>query len=101
MKLTPLISGDLATLRVEGQFQLAGVTEFRAAFEQLVGNPAVKRIEVDLERTTYIDSSALGVLLTSREATRKSGKTIALARARGDVLNVLRIARLDRLFELV
>ncbi len=100
MKLTTQIDGNQATLFVDGLFQLDGVSEFRAAFDPLVATPAVQVIAVDLDRTRYIDSSALGVLLTSREATRKASKTIVLARVRGEVLNVVRVAHLDRLFEL-
>ena len=98
MKVTTTINGERAVLAIEGRFQYDAVMDFRHAMEPLACNAQLTHLEVDLAQTTYIDSSALGVLLVMRDMARKNRKSISLTRCNGDVLQVLSIARFDTLF---
>jgi anti-anti-sigma factor len=98
MKVTTTITGDRAVLAIEGRFQYDAVMDYRQVMEPLAANPDLHHMEIDMSQTTYIDSSALGALLVTRDMSRKNKKTIALTNCRGDVLQVLNIARFDTLF---
>ncbi len=66
----------------------------------MITGPATTRIEVDFSAATYLDSSGLGVLLTSRDLARKNNRELVLTNCRGSVRGVLNVARFDRLFSI-
>ena len=70
--------------------------EFREAYE---GNPDSRNFIIDFEKTEYLDSSALGMLLLLKEHAGDSGK-VEIVNSKADVLNVLKIANFDKLFEI-
>lgn len=100
MKLTTTIQDNRAVLAVEGEFYFDSVMQFRSAASALAANPAVGQIEIDLGRSTYLDSSALGVLLTTREMARKGKKSVALTNCKGEVRQLLEVAKFGNLFSI-
>lgn len=58
-------------------------------------------IVLDLEQVTHIDSSGLAELLGSLTAVEEDGRRLKLARVSKPVEKVLRITRLDRVFEVI
>lgn len=98
MKVSTTIAGDRAVLAIEGRFQYDAVMDFRREMEPLAASEELQHLEIDLSKTSYIDSSALGILLVARDMARKNKKSITLTHCRGDVLQVLNIARFDTLF---
>ena len=59
--------GQELTIYVEGRFDFGAHQEFRDAYERIDSSP--RRYVVDLKNTTYLDSSALGMLLLLRDLT--------------------------------
>ena len=57
--------GKKLTIKITGRFDFGKHQEFRDAYERVDGTP--KRYQVDLQGTTYLDSSALGMLLLLRD----------------------------------
>jgi anti-sigma B factor antagonist len=53
---------------------------------------------VDLSGVSYMDSSGVATLVEGYQLARKSGVEFGLAAAPTSVMNVLRLARLDRVF---
>ena len=98
MDIKTSIQDKVATVRLQGRFDFSVHRSFREAFKSALDNAAVKEIQVDLGAVEYIDSSALGMLLLSRENAAAVGKTVALARAAGPVKQVLDIANFHKLF---
>ncbi len=98
MKVTTTVMKQRSVIAVDGDFSFDSVMAFRKDAEALVKAPAVENIVVDFERTTYIDSSALGILLVLRDQCSKAGKTLVLAKIPGSVRQVLSIAKFDKLF---
>jgi anti-anti-sigma factor len=100
MKLTTSYFGDRAVIAIEGDFEFHGVKEFRDASDAVFLHPNLARVEIDLGRATYIDSSALGILLVTRESAKKKGTALALTHVTGRVRTVLEMARFNKLFEM-
>ena len=98
MNLTKNLVGSRLTLKLAGRFDFSAHHVFRDTFKEAMADPKVAFVQIDLTAVDYINSSALGMLLLSRENAQAAGKSISLANPQGTVKDVLRIANFDRLF---
>ncbi len=92
------LDSNTATLHIDvyGRFDFGLLQQFREAtnlFDQ-----GVKVIEVDLSKTEFMDSSALGMLLLLRGMAGDDKNAVRLKNARPDVRKILEIANFDKLF---
>ncbi|HEX8962435.1 MAG TPA: STAS domain-containing protein [Rhodocyclaceae bacterium] len=88
-----------AVISVPARFDFRLMQDFHAAMDDAVAQRPGSEIVVDLGGTDYLDSSALGMLLVLRDRARHQSKSVVLARARGSVGNLLRIANFGKLFD--
>lgn len=100
MEIQTSISEDTARIRLKGRFEFPTHREFRAAVKQALANPGVQTIEVDLHAVEYMDSSALGMLLLSRENAQMAGKSIVLKHVVGSIRQTIEVANFQRLFDI-
>ncbi|CAG0953793.1 STAS-domain containing protein [Rhodocyclaceae bacterium] len=98
MNLTTSVAGNRLTIRLEGRFDFSAHRAFREAIKAAVANKDIKEVVLDMMKAEYIDSSALGMLLLSRENCTGAGKAIRIANPRGTVKEVLHIASFEKLF---
>ncbi|MDQ7990146.1 MAG: STAS domain-containing protein [Candidatus Dactylopiibacterium sp.] len=87
-----------AVLRLGGRFDFKAHREFRDAVDALLGQAGEKPLQVDLTEVSYLDSSALGMLLMLRDKARAMNKDVALVGVKGSVRQVLDIANFAKLF---
>ncbi len=85
-------------ISVSGRFDFGVHQQFRDA-TNLAGD-GVRTIEVDLGRTDYLDSSALGMLLVLRDKVNGDKNSVHLKNAGPGVKKILEIANFDKLFTL-
>ncbi|MEM7279833.1 MAG: STAS domain-containing protein [Pseudomonadota bacterium] len=85
------------TMHVDGRFDFQVHDEFRNAYCDV--SPGGVKFTVDLCAAEYMDSSALGMLLLLKEHAGDAGK-VEIVNSQSDVLNVLKIANFDKLFEI-
>lgn len=78
------------------RFVFTSHKDFREAL-QLAVDEAPGVVEIDFTYCTYIDSSALGMLLLARDRLTKG---IRLVNVRGVVIQVFQIANFHKLFEI-
>ncbi len=57
--------GRALTINIEGRFDFSAHQDFRESYESSDGDP--QEYCVDMKETTYLDSSALGMLLLLRD----------------------------------
>lgn len=81
--------GDATIVRVDGDLDLATSAELEQALE---GADLTGRIVVDLSGCTFLDSSALRVLVHGARAAETAGGAIALVTKDPGILRVLEIA---------
>lgn len=98
MNITTSVAGNRLTIRFEGRFDFSAHRAFREAIKDAVANAAIREVVLDMMKAEYIDSSALGMLLLSRENCTGAGKTIRIVNPRGTVKEVLHIASFEKLF---
>ncbi len=98
MPITSTTSADNSelTISVEGRFDFSSHQEFRRAYETLSSKPA--RYVVDMGGTTYLDSSALGMLLLLRDYAGGDNSNISIVNCNDDVKKILSISNFEQLF---
>ncbi|WP_454050549.1 STAS domain-containing protein [Cellulomonas sp. Marseille-Q8402] len=89
------ISGSAVVVRPTGRLTTADAAKLRAALSDLVGAGSA-RVVVDLEATTFLDSTGLGALVFGLRAARTAGGDLTIARPSGQVLNVLELTTMIR-----
>lgn len=99
MSVTSDLSADGKTLTivVTGRFDFSAHQEFRQAYEKVNEHP--KHFIVDLKGTTYLDSSALGMLLLLRDHAGGDHSDVHLINVTPDVQKILAISNFDKLFK--
>lgn len=88
----------LVTISIDGRFDFAQHKDFRNAYKDV--DPGSRRFVVDLSRASYLDSSALGMLLLLREHVGGDSTRVRITGSSDDVRRVLKIANFDKLFHL-
>jgi anti-anti-sigma factor len=83
-------------ISLTGRFDFSKHRNFRDASEKALATG--QSVHVDLREVTYIDSSALGMLLLLREKAHAIGKKVTIATKPGVVNDILGVAKFDGLF---
>ncbi len=96
MPITSSADGAHLTIRIEGRFDFSSHQEFRRAYENVADQPSA--YIVDMGETTYLDSSALGMLLLLRDYAGGDSADISIVNANDDVKKILSISNFDQLF---
>jgi anti-anti-sigma factor len=100
MQANILNESGKVVIKLAGRFDFNTHREFRAAYEPLVTDSAVRSVAVDFAGVDYLDSSALGMLLMLRDKLGGANKEVALTGVRGNVKQVLDIANFGKLFQI-
>lgn len=90
--------GQTLVIRVDGRFDFSTHQAFRDAYE--LGDNAIVRYVVDLSDTTYLDSSALGMLLLLRDHAGGDDASISIENCNSDVRRILSISNFEQLFSI-
>ena len=98
VKTSVTANGQELTIRVDGRFDFSAHQEFRDAYEQSPSR--VQHYVVDLGKTSYLDSSALGMLLLLRDHAGGDQASIRITGCNPDVRKILTISNFEQLFRI-
>ena len=100
MSISSLVStdGTELTIKVQGRFDFSAHQEFRDSYEREDVDPI--SYVVDLNRTTYLDSSALGMLLLLRDHAGGDDAEVKIVNCNRDVKKILTISNFEQLFSI-
>ncbi len=100
MAITSTVSADgtQVTIYIQGRFDFSSHQDFRNAYEKLPTAP--RRFRVDLQGTSYLDSSALGMLLLLRDHAGGEQADIEIVNCSQDVKKILLISNFEQLFSI-
>ena len=87
--------GCCATVRLEGEVDIASVDQVRAAAREARDHNGVLHLTVDCEKLDFLDSSGVKALLEAHESFE--GK-VALLKPRRVVTRVFEVTGLDQMF---
>ena len=90
--------GKTLTIRIDGRFDFSSHQGFRDAYES--AEPTVNEYIVDMSDTTYLDSSALGMLLLLRDYAGGDRGRVRIENCNSDVHRILTISNFEQLFDI-
>ncbi len=98
MTISAIGSGDgkELTIKVSGRFDFSAHQEFRQVYEG--ASPDIESYVVDMAEATYLDSSALGMLLLLRDHAGGDSANIKISNCNSDVKKILTISNFGQLF---
>ena len=85
------------TVAIEGRFDFSSHKEFRDAYRD--SDTGVNYI-IDMSKTDYMDSSALGMLLLLREHAGGDKASIKITGCSADIKKILTISNFQKLFDI-
>ncbi|QXI30099.1 MULTISPECIES: STAS domain-containing protein [Pseudomonas] len=91
-------NGRKLTISIKGRFDFGKHQEFRDSYERVDTRP--DSVVVDLKDATYLDSSALGMLLLLRDHAGGDSADIRVINSNSDVRKILAISNFDKLFDI-
>ena len=86
------------TITVEGKFDFSDHLDFRHCYESLGQTP--EKYVIDLDKTSYLDSSALGMLLLLRDFAGGDQAKIDIINSNADIKKILTISNFQQLFHI-
>ncbi len=90
--------GGELTIKIQGRFDFSAHQEFRDSYEKMKEDP--QGYVVDMKETTYLDSSALGMLLLLRDHAGGDKSNIKIINCNPDVKKILTISNFEQLFSI-
>ena len=90
--------GRELTIRVTGRFDFSAHQAFRDAYENQ--GSAAGAYVIDLRDTSYLDSSALGMLLLLRDHAGGDRAQVSIINCNADVKKILKISNFEQLFRI-
>jgi anti-sigma B factor antagonist len=89
-----VVTNDRHVVAASGELDMSSAPDLKAAIRAATERGATTLV-VDLGDVTFIDSTAIGVLLAARERLRQSGGALELVCAEPNVLRVLEIVGME------
>ena len=87
------------TIRIQGRFDFSIHQDFRNAYEGATEKP--NSYLIDMSGTSYLDSSALGMLLLLRDHAGGDSANVSISNASEDVRKILTISNFEQLFKII
>lgn len=94
------IHDQVGSILIEGRFDFLVHREFNQAYKEMLCNPLIHEIEVNMQRLDFMDSSALGMLLLLRERASAVNKCIVLSNPSEIASKLLWVANFDKHFSI-
>lgn len=95
---TELDNGE-CQLRIQGSLDALTVRDIRPIIDAVVAD-SPKRVSVDFDELTMIDSSGVGAIVSLFKRIKASGGEVVVLRAHDQPLAVLKLLKLERVFGL-
>jgi anti-sigma B factor antagonist len=90
-------SPGVAVIALSGELDLYTCPEFKTQLLQVIEGGA-KLVVVDLTETTFIDSTALGVLIRGVERLKTQDGRLVVACSDPNIVKIFEVTGLDRIF---
>ena len=99
MQVNSRKQGDILICAISGDIDINTSPDIRKEFEKMSKEQA-KKIVLNLDKVSYIDSSGLATLVEALKRVREYGGRIKLTNLSGKVKSLFEITRLEKLFDI-
>ncbi len=93
------LDNDIAILAIDGEIDIYTSSDLKDALIQQIDSGA-KHIIMDLENVTYIDSSGIGVFISTLATLKKLGGKICIIKITASVKKVFELTKLTNFFKI-
>lgn len=100
MKLTQEVRGDVVILRPSGQLMGGPDAENVRDLVPTLLRQGHRKILIDLEDVSWVNSTGLGVLIASHQAAIREGAQLKMMRASRRIDSIFGVTRLNTVFQL-
>jgi anti-anti-sigma factor len=98
MSVNSTNNGNQLVVNIEGRFDFSAHQEFRDAYEK--ANTSVNSYVINMSKASYLDSSALGMLLLLRDHAGGDSANVHITNCNQDVRKILTISNFEQLFKI-
>ena len=98
LNATPSPDGKTLNIRMGSRFDFAAHSGLRAAYAG--AHPRYQTYVIDLRETSYMDSSALGMLLQLKEHAGGGARSVQIKNATKGIRDILAVANFDQLMQI-
>ncbi|MCP4131393.1 MAG: STAS domain-containing protein [bacterium] len=91
--------GEHKIIEVSGEVDLYNVSELKKALFSITDGKH-SSVAVDMKNVNYMDSSGIGALVAGQKKMKAHNGKFALINIHEDVLNILKLATLDKFFKI-
>lgn len=99
LKLSKLADGEIAVIEPKGELTGGDETDLLRSEISRVSAEGNKRLLIDLGKTTYLNSTAIGVLIWAHAHYAKNGGEVKLANVHKGIKNIFVITKLTLVFD--
>ena len=99
--ITTRVYGTIGLAKVEGRLTFQDYDSFKTKTELLLEGQGVNEIDLDLSAATYMDSNALGMLISLREKAQAKSVSIKLVRPSPSIRAIFEMVQFEKLFQIV
>jgi anti-sigma B factor antagonist len=92
--------GQSCTIRLAGELDAAVVERLKQALAE-VEQRRSEKVVIDVGELVFIDSTGIQTLVGAAQATDDAGRSIVVARPKGDVERIFELVALDKLVTIV
>jgi anti-anti-sigma factor len=99
MPATISTSTNIARVKLSGEFDFSTQEELKQVFEKALG-AATQAIQIDMQDTTFIDSSAIRIFLKMQEMAKKNKKSLTIVNCNERIYEIFNIGGFDQIFDI-
>lgn len=93
------LDNDMAVIEIDGEIDIYTSSDLKDALIQQIDS-GTKHIIMDLENVTYIDSSGIGVFISTLATLKKLGGKICIIKITDSVKKVFELTKLTNFFKI-
>lgn len=95
------INGKVGRIILTGVFDFSVQDNFRQTIKNALNDETIKEIKVDMEAVTFMDSSAISLLLHLHEKASAQGKSVTLINCHDPIREIFSIGGFDNILTII
>ena len=99
MSISVKIDNGIETIQLALEIDLDTSGSILEQIKKSLNNSKI--VHIDLEKVSYIDSSGIASLIEGMQIAKKSGKEFGLVKVSNEVMKVIKLAHLDKIFKII
>jgi anti-anti-sigma factor len=99
MSTTISTAGHIARINLAGEFDFSTQDDLNQTFENALHTSA-REIRINMEKTTFIDSSVIRMLLKLREQAKQQKKSLTIENCNERIFEIFTIGGFDQIFDI-